>query len=228
MTPHIEAQKGDYASTVLMPGDPLRAKWIAETFLTDYKRVNAVRNCLGYTGYYNGKKISVQASGMGQPSLGIYAHELYNFYDVETIVRVGSCGALSKDIRVGDIVAAMTAMSDTGMTQKGWSPCADYELLNNFVDNVQMDKQCHVGAIFSADYFYNPDQYWLNPLAEAGVLAVEMEAHLLYTLAMRFSRKALAVSTVSDHIAVTSKVMTWKERQSSFNDMVTAVLKTVC
>ena len=225
MTPHIEAQKGDYASTVLMPGDPLRAKWIAETFLTDYKRVNAVRNCLGYTGYYNDKKISVQASGMGQPSLGIYAHELYNFYDVETIIRVGSCGALSKDIRVGDIVVAMTAMSDTGMT-KNWSPNADYQLLKNFVDQDLLN--CHVGTIFSADYFYNPDQYWWEPLAEAGVLAVEMEAHLLYTLAMRFSKKALAVSTVSDHLAVTSKVMSSTERQSSFNDMITAVLKTVC
>jgi len=225
MTPHIEAQKGDYASTVLMPGDPLRAKWIAETFLTDYKRVNAVRNCLGYTGYYNDKKISVQASGMGQPSLGIYAHELYNFYDVETIIRVGSCGALSKDIRVGDIVVAMTAMSDTGMT-KNWSPNADYQLLKNFVDQDLLN--CHVGTIFSADYFYNPDQYWWKPLAEAGVLAVEMEAHLLYTLAMRFSKKALAVSTVSDHLAVTSKVMSSTERQSSFNDMITAVLKTVC
>ena len=225
MTPHIEAQKGDYASTVLMPGDPLRAKWIAETFLTDYKRVNAVRNCLGYTGYYNDKKISVQASGMGQPSLGIYAHELYNFYDVETIIRVGSCGALSKDIRVGDIVVAMTAMSDTGMT-KNWSPNADYQLLKNFVDQDLLN--CHVGTIFSADYFYNPDQYWWKPLAEAGVLAVEMEAHLLYTLAMRFSKKALAVSTVSDHLAVTSKVMSSTERQESFNIMVEAVLDSVC
>jgi len=224
-TPHIEAKKGDYAPVVLMPGDPLRAKWIAEEFLSDAHKVNGVRNCLGYTGYYNSKKISVQASGMGQPSLGIYAHELYNFYNVNTIIRVGSCGALSKDIRVGDIVVAMTAMSDTGMT-KNWSPNADYQLLKNFVDQDLLN--CHVGTIFSADYFYNPDPHWWKPLSESGVLAVEMEAHLLYTLAMRFGKKALAVSTVSDHLAVTSKVMSSTERQESFNIMVEAVLDSVC
>ncbi|MBR20390.1 MAG: purine-nucleoside phosphorylase [Euryarchaeota archaeon] len=236
MTPHIEAQKGDYAPIVLMPGDPLRAKWIAEEFLIESKQVNGVRNCLGYTGIYNGRKVSVQASGMGQPSLGIYAHELYNFYDVETIIRVGSCGGLAKNVKIGDIVVAMTASTDSDMSSKILSglytdvkfcPCADYELLTNFVDNVPMDKKCHVGSIVSTDYFYQPEEDWWKPLADVGILAVEMEAHLLYTLAMRFGKKALAVSTVSDHLDGGDS-MSAQERQSSFDDMITTVLETVC
>jgi len=236
MTPHIEAQKGDYAPTVLMPGDPLRAKWIAETFLTDYKQVNGVRNCLGYTGYYNDSRVSVQASGMGQPSLGIYAHELYNFYDVKNIIRVGSCGGLAKNVKLGDIVVAMTASTDSDMSSKILSslytdvkfcPCADYELLKDFVSNIPKTAKYHVGSIVSTDYFYQPEEDWWKPLADVGILAVEMEAHLLYTLAMRFGKKALAVSTVSDHLDGGDS-MSAQERQSSFDDMVTTVLETVC
>ena len=226
MTPHIEAKKGDYAPTVLMPGDPLRAKWIADTFLEDCRQVNGIRNCLGYTGYYNGTRVSVQASGMGQASLGIYTHELYNFYDVDTIIRVGSCGGMAENINVGDIVVAMTAHNESIVKPSNW-PCANIELLNKIVDNIPEEQVHYVGPIVSTDQFYNVNKDWWKPLADNGILAVEMEAHLLYTLAMRFGKKALAVSTVSDHLDGGDS-MSAKERQSSFNDMVKTVLETVC
>ena len=174
MTPHIEAKNGDYAKTVLLPGDPLRAKFIAESFLDDVILVNSVRNCLGYTGTYKGKKISVQASGMGHASLGIYVHELYNFYDVENIIRVGTCGGISDSVKVGDIVAAMTSFTDSSVT---------------------------VGAVCSNDYFYQPNSDWWKPLKDVGVLAVDMETTMLYTIAMRFGKSALTVNQVSDHLS---------------------------
>ena len=162
MTPHIEANKGDYHDIVLMPGDPLRAKWIAENFLMNCKQVNSVRNCLGYSGTFARKSVSVQASGMGQASLGIYAHELYNFYDVEKIIRVGSCGGISPNVKVGDIVVAMTSATDNAMTSNlipGYklSPCCDYESLQNYM---KIDPTAHVGQIVSSDYFYNPNEIW--------------------------------------------------------------------
>tara|TARA_A100001011_G_C14287093_1_gene834349 strand:- start:877 stop:1590 length:714 start_codon:yes stop_codon:yes gene_type:complete len=236
MTPHIEANKGDYAPIVLMPGDPLRAKWIAEQFLVDVRQVNGVRNCLGYTGRFGEKEISVQASGMGQPSLGIYTHELFNFYDVESIIRVGSCGGISPKVKIGDIVVAMTACTDSCMTKKllsgvysdfQLSPCADYGLLKNYVESLPNDVSYHVGAITSNDYFYQPDENWWHGMANMGILAVEMEAHVLYALAMKFGKKALAVSTVSDHLSGEGSGMSPKEREQGFSEMVHNVLESV-
>ena len=231
MTPHNEAKVDDYAKTVLMPGDPLRAKWIAETFLSEIKCVNTVRNCLGYTGTYKGIPVSVQASGMGQPSLGIYTYELYNTYNVENIIRVGSCGGIASGVKLGDIVVAMTASTDSAMTNSllpGFQlcPCADYNLLKNFVDKIPTDVKYHVGSITSNDYFYQPDSNWWKPMAGLGILAVEMEAHVLYSLAMQHNKKALAVSTVSDHLAGGER-MTSKERETSFNYMIEIVLESL-
>ena len=203
MTPHIEAKNGDYAKTVLLPGDPLRAKFIAESFLEDAVLVNSVRNCLGYTGTYRGKKISVQASGMGHASLGIYVHELYNFYNVENIIRVGTCGGISDSVKVGDIVAAMTSFTDSSVTDNivpgfRFSPCCDYGLLSQFL---KISPDTHVGAVCSNDYFYQPNLDWWKPLKNVGVLAVDMETTMLYTIAMRFGKSALTVNQVSDHLS---------------------------
>ena len=162
MTPHIEANKGDYAETVLLPGDPLRAKWIAETFFENPVQVNSVRNCLGYTGTYAGKKISVQAGGMGMPSNAIYITELFKDYGVQNIIRVGSCGAIQKNIKVGDIVAATTASTDSAMGKDlipgfTYAPSVDFNLLQRFLKNC---KNAHVGGITSNDYFYQPNKNW--------------------------------------------------------------------
>ena len=228
MTPHIEAKPGQYHKTVLMPGDPLRAKWIAENFLETYDLVNEVRNCLGYTGTYNGKPVSVQASGMGQASLGIYAHELYNFYDVEKIIRVGSCGGIAPHLKVGDIIVAMSSATDNAMTDNlapGFrlSPCCDYSMLRNYVE--QNDK-AYVGQMVSNDYFYQPDENWYKPLEENGVLAVDMETHVLYSLANRFGKKALSVNTVSDHLT-SGEQMSSKEREQGLGYMIETILRSV-
>ena len=227
MTPHIEAKPGDYADTVLLPGDPLRAKWIAETYFDDLVQVNGVRNCLGYTGTYNDKRISVQAGGMGMPSNAIYITELFKFYNVEKIIRVGSCGGIAKHVQVGDIVAATTASTDSAMGRQlvkdfQISPSVDNELLQSFL------KQCplaHVGSIVSNDYFYQPNEHWWKELQTYGTLAVEMETYILYTLAAQFDKKALSVNTVSDHFEYTNKNMTPKERETGFSEMIEAVLK---
>lgn len=231
MTPHNNAQPNEYAETVLMPGDPLRAKWIAETFLDDYKCVNTVRNCLGFTGKYKGKFVSVQASGMGQPSLGIYTHELYNIYNVVNIIRVGSCGGISSDVKLGDIVVAMTASTDSSMTDNllpGFRLCpnADYTLMKNFINTIPDHISYHVGGITSNDYFYQPDSNWWEPMRDMGILAVEMEAHVLYSLAMKYKKRALAVSTVSDHLAGGEK-MSSVERETGLNNMIEIVLESI-
>jgi purine-nucleoside phosphorylase len=228
MTPHIEAIRGQYHKTVLMPGDPLRAKWIAENFLETYDLVNQVRNCLGYTGTYKGKPVSIQASGMGHSSLGIYAHELYNFYNVEKIIRVGSCGGISPNLKIGDVVVAMSSATDSAMTENlipGFklSPCCDYELLNNYMS---LDPTAHVGQMVSNDYFYQPDRDWYKPFIDMGVLAVDMETHVLYSLAMRFGKKSLSVNTVSDHL-LGGKEMSSKERETGFSEMITSVLESI-
>jgi purine-nucleoside phosphorylase len=227
MTPHIEAKPGDYADTVLLPGDPLRAKWIAETYFDNPLQVNSVRNCLGYTGTYNGKRISVQAGGMGMPSNSIYITELYKFYNVETIIRVGSCGGIAKQVQVGDIVAALTASTDSKMSDnliKGFqfSPSVDYELLKRFMHNCPT---AHVGGITSNDYFYQPNEDWWKDHQAYGILAVEMETFMLYTLAAQFNKKALSVNTVADHFEDTHKNMSPKERETGFSKMIEAVLK---
>jgi|TARA_B100001758_G_C18306670_1_gene555425 purine-nucleoside phosphorylase len=227
MTPHIEAKPGDYADTVLLPGDPLRAKWIAETFFNDPVQVNGVRNCLGYTGTYNGKRISVQAGGMGMPSNAIYITELFKFYNVEKIIRVGSCGGIAKHVQVGDIVAATTASTDSAMGRQlvkdfQISPSVDNELLKSFLNYCPL---AHVGSIVSNDYFYQPNEHWWKELQTYGTLAVEMETYILYTLAAQFDKKALSVNTVSDHFEYTNKNMTPKERETGFSEMIEAVLK---
>ena len=228
MTPHLEARPDDYHNIVLMPGDPLRAKWIAENFLDDAVLVNSVRNCLGYTGTYKGKPVSVQASGMGQASLGIYAHELYNFYGVEKIVRVGSCGGIAPQLTVGDIVVAMSAATDNAMTDNlasGFrlSPCCDYHLLSEYL---KQNIEAYVGQMVSNDYFYQPDENWYKPLEKMGILAVDMETHVLYSIANRFGKKALSVNTVSDHLT-SGEQMSSKEREQGLGYMVETILESV-
>lgn len=227
MTPHIEAKLGDYHSTVLMPGDPLRAKHIAENFLTNVVCVNTVRNCFGYSGKYKGKEVSIQASGMGQPSLGIYAHELYNFYAVQRIIRVGSCGGINSSLRVGDVVVALTASTDSSMTKNLFpgfyiSPCCSYELLEKYM---KVDPSSHVGAMISNDYFYQPDRNWFRSLSSFGILAVDMETHLLYSISMKNNKQSLSVNTVSDHL-FGGKEMTSKERETKLDVMIENVLES--
>ena len=228
MTPHLEARTGAYSDTVLMPGDPLRAKWIAENFLEDAVKVNSVRNCLGYTGTYKGKRVSVQASGMGQASLGIYAHELYNFYGVEKIVRVGSCGGIAPHLKVGDVVVALSAATDNAMTDNlapGFrlSPCCDYNMLRDYMSQ---NSDAFVGQMVSNDYFYQPDSDWHITLEKLGILAVDMETHVLYSLANRFGKKALSVNTVSDHLT-SGEQMSSKEREQGLGFMVETVLASL-
>ena len=228
MTPHIEANYGDYHPIVLMPGDPLRAKWIAETFFDNPVQVNTVRNCLGFSGTVNGIKVSVQSSGMGQASLGIYAHELYNFYGVESIIRVGSCGGISPLVNLGDVVVAMTASTDSAMTKNlasGFivSPCCDYNLLKSFMN---VYPTAFVGSMVASDYFYQPDPNWYKPLSDLGVLAVDMETHVLYSLAMRFGKKALSVNTVVDHVSF-DQHMTSKERETGLSSMMESIFESL-
>lgn len=228
MTPHLEARTGAYSDTVLMPGDPLRAKWIAENFLENAVKVNSVRNCLGYTGTYKGRKVSVQASGMGQASLGIYAHELYNFYGVEKIVRVGSCGGIAPHLKVGDVVVALSAATDNAMTDNlapGFrlSPCCDYNMLRDYMSQ---NSDAFVGQMVSNDYFYQPDSDWHITLEKLGILAVDMETHVLYSLANRFGKKALSVNTVSDHLT-SGEQMSSKEREQGLGFMVETVLASL-
>ena len=232
MTPHNNASKGDYADVVLLPGDPLRAKWIAETFFDNPKQVNNVRNCLGYTGTYKGVKVSTQAGGMGMASNGIYIHELYNDYDVKCIIRVGSAGGISKKIKVGDIVAATTASTDSNITnglvnRYQLSPSVTYSWLERFMKHCP---DAHVGSIVSNDYFYNPNPNWWKELQQQGTVAVEMETHILYALASQFNKEALSVCTISDHLddEVDDKRMTSIEREQGFTRMIEAVLKTIC
>ena len=228
MTPHIEANKGDYHKTVLMPGDPLRAAWIANHYFDDAVQVNGVRNCLGFSGTYKGKKISVQASGMGHSSIGIYAQELFDYYDVDTIIRVGSCGGISDNVSKGDIVVAMSCATDSAMTDNlvtgfKFSPCCDYELLKNYMD---INPKAFVGQMISNDYFYQPIANWYYNVAKMGVLAVDMETHVLYSLAMRFNKKSLSVNTVSDHLA-TGGNMTSEEREKGLGEMIETVLDSI-
>ena len=231
MTPHNEAQKGDYAETVLLPGDPLRAKWIAETFFEAPRLVNSVRNCLGYTGTYKGKPVSVQASGMGQPSLAIYVHELLAIYGVKTIVRVGTCGGLSADVKVRDIVLGITAATDSAINKSfepfSYAPFADFGLLRRAADLAEARGHvAHVGALVSSDVFYVPEGIEsYGQLANHGVLAVEMEAATLYTLAARFKARALAICTMTDCL-VTGAEIDASERQSSLIEMVELALDT--
>lgn len=230
-TPHIEAKAGDFAKTVLMPGDPKRAQWIAETFLTDYKLVTSVRGILGYTGYTKeGKKISVMASGMGIPSITIYAHELYTFYGVENIIRVGTCATMSSDIKVLDVLIAMGASSDSNYAAQfnlpgSISAIASYELVEKAVNTArEMKRPFKVGNILSSDIFYDESNI-LERFTKLGILGVEMESYGLYLEAMRLGKKALCMCTVSDHFIDKSTNLTSYERQTGLSNMIEIALK---
>ena len=228
-TPHINAQKGDIAKTVLMPGDPLRAKFIAENFLENPRLVNNVRGIQGYTGTYKGVPVSVMASGMGMPSIGIYSYELFSAFGVENIIRVGSAGGMQKNIRVRDIVIAMGACTNSNYaSQYGlcgtFAPIASYNLLHTCVDKAEiLGCSYHVGNILSSDTFYSDDTS--SDWGKMGVMAVEMEAAALYMNAARLGKNALAICTISDHL-ITGEVTSSEERQNSFTEMMTLALET--
>ncbi|HZE41634.1 MAG TPA: purine-nucleoside phosphorylase [Stackebrandtia sp.] len=233
MTAHISAQRGDIAETVLMPGDPLRAKWIAETYLTDPVRYTSVRNMYGFTGTYKGHPVSIQGSGMGMPSASIYAHELLDEFGVKTLVRVGSAGAITKRLALRDVVAAIGASSESSMNRVrfaglvDYAPVANFDLLRHAVDvGAEQDKKVHVGQVLSSDTFYSEDDALQKKLADYGVLAIEMEAAALYTLAAKFNARALALVTVSDHL-ISGEVTSSEERERSFADMIEIALETV-
>lgn len=230
-TPHINATPKDFAKTVLMPGDPLRAKFIAENFLENARLINNVRGIQGYTGEYKGKKISVMASGMGMPSIGIYSYELYNFFGVENIIRVGSAGGMTERVKLRDIVLAQGACTDSAYAgQYGLSgtfaPIADFTLLKKAAENAeQKGLQYHVGNILSSDRFYGDDTEASSKWSKMGVLAVEMEAAALYMNAARAGKKALAICTVSDHL-LTGESTSAEERQTTFTAMMELALDT--
>lgn len=233
MSTHIGAKKGDIADTILLPGDPLRAKYIAETFLEDVVLYNEVRGMYGYTGTYKGKRISVQGTGMGVPSISIYVNELISEYDVQKLIRVGSCGALQEDVKVRDVILAQTATTDSQMNRIvfggiDYAPTADFTLLKNAYD-VAIEKginNLHVGNVFTSDSFYRENaKETFDLLARYKVLAVEMETTALYTLAAKFGRQALSLLTVSDHI-ITGEETTAEERQTTFNEMIEIALET--
>ena len=228
-TPHINAGKDDFAKTVLMPGDPLRAKFIAENFLTEARLVNNVRGIQGYTGYYNGKRVSVMASGMGMPSIGIYSYELFNFYGVDNIIRVGSAGAISNELKLRDIVIAMSASYNSVYANQfdlpgTFAPTASYSLLKKAVDEAEKQGLNYkVGNILSNDLFYDDSASTLK-WQKMGVLAVEMESAALYMNAARAGKNALCICTISDCLFNNDKCSA-EERQNSFTQMMKLALE---
>lgn len=232
MSTHIETKKGEIAETVLLPGDPMRAKWIAETFLENAKCYNKVRGMLGYTGTYNGKPVSVQGTGMGIPSALIYCHELINEYGVKNLIRVGSTGSYQKEVKIRDIVIAMAASSTSGINNSrfinaDYSPTANFEL---FMKAALYAKENNIpikaGNVLSADEFYEDDFNSYKQWAEFGVLCVEMETAGLYTIAAKFNVKALSILTVSDSL-VTKERTTPEERETTFKTMIEIALNTL-
>ena len=231
---HIAATTGEIAPHVLMPGDPLRARWIAQNFLEDASCYSEVRGMLGFTGTYRGERISVQGSGMGQPSMAIYVNELLREYGVRTIVRVGSCGALTERLRLRDLVIASGACTDSSMNRirfdgLDYAPVADFGLTRGAFDTAVsrgLADRTHVGLILSSDSFYSPRPELTSRMVDYGVLAVEMEASALYTLAAQHRARALAICTVSDHI-VTGEETTAQDRQETFADMVEIALEAM-
>lgn len=228
-TPHISCQKEDFAETVIMPGDPLRSKFIAETFLENPVLVNNVRGVQGYTGTYKGKRVSVMASGMGMPSIGIYSHELFNFYDVKNIIRVGTAGSLQEDVKVKDVTIAMSSV-----TNSNWSSqfevnaqvpaVCSFELLQKAVKAAEdLGVTAHVGTMYSSDIFYDMTDTQMK-LKELGVMGVEMESAALYYEAMKAGKNALCLCTISDHI-LTGEQTTSEERQTTFTKMMEIALE---
>ena len=229
-TAHNNAKANDFAKTVLMPGDPLRAKYIAETYLEKPRQVTAVRNMFGYTGTYKGKEISVMGGGMGMPSIGIYSYELFNFYGVDQIIRIGSAGALQDHIKVMDVVIGMGACTDSNYAyQYGlpgtFAPIADYELMNKAIETAKRQgTNVVVGNVLSSDVFYNADPTVNDRWRSMGVLAVEMEAAALYMNAAKAKKKALCMLTISDHI-YTGEALCAEDRQLGFGKMMEIALE---
>ena len=231
-TPHNGAKQGEIAKTVLMPGDPLRAKYIADTYLEDVVCFNTVRNMFGYTGTYQGKQISVMGGGMGMPSIGIYSYELYHFYDVDNIIRIGSAGGYADDLQLMDIVIGMGACTNSNYAQQyqlpgTFAPIADYELMQKAIDAAKAQgKKVRVGNILSSDVFYSADPTEKDRWKQMGVLAVEMEAAALYMNAASAGKKALCILTISDHL-YRSEELTAQQRQNGFGSMMEIALALV-
>ena len=230
MTIHIGAAPGDIAETVLMPGDPYRAKWAAETFLDDAKCINEVRGMLGFTGTWRGNRVTIHGSGMGMPSLSIYANELIRDYGAQTLIRIGSCGGMQETVQVRDVILAMAASSlstpSRGIFKElNYAPCADWTLLHAaWAAAERKGTRTHVGGIYSSDVFYDERPDLNEQMTRHGILGVEMEAAELYTVAARHGRRALAVLTVSDHL-ITGEALPSEDRERSFADMVEIALE---
>ncbi|CAD7359144.1 MULTISPECIES: purine-nucleoside phosphorylase [Staphylococcus] len=229
-TPHIQPNGTKIAKTVLMPGDPLRAKFIAENYLENVEQFNEVRNMFGYTGTYKGKEVSVMGSGMGIPSIGIYSYELYNFFDVDTIIRIGSCGAMQEDIHLYDIIIAQGASTNSNYVDQfqipgHFAPLADFDLVVKAKEKADaLGARAHVGNILSSDTFYNANPDFNQKWIEMGILGVEMESAGLYLNAIKAGKKALGVFTVSDHL-LRDEATTAEERQNSFTQMMEVALE---
>jgi purine-nucleoside phosphorylase len=229
MSTHIAAKSGEISEKVLLPGDPLRAKWIAENFLTDVMQYTAIRNMYGFTGTYKGERISVQGTGMGQPSISIYAHELFTEYGVQTAIRIGTCGGILEKTKVGDLIIAMTASTDSNINFRDSnglhiSPAANYELLRKAAD-IAVSKSVHIGSVATMDLFYDQTDS-LSQLIKFGTLALEMETSALYSLAAKHERKALSILTVSDHV-ITHEAMPAEQREKALVDMVEVALEAI-
>jgi len=231
-TPHIEAARGDFAETVLMPGDPLRAKALAESHLEDVRLVNSVRNMFGFTGTFRGHPVSIMGSGMGMPSISIYAHELFDYYGVKQIIRVGTCGGLLADMQVGDLVLASAASTDSAMNQQrfsGWdfAAGADFDLLRRVHEKaVQKGLKIRTGNVFASDWFYHPDEAFIDKVQKMGILALDMESAALYALAQQHGRRALTILSVSDVIP-TGERASHETRQNAFGEVIDVVLEAV-
>lgn len=230
MTVHIGAKKGEIAETVLMPGDPYRARWAAQTFLKDVTCVNEVRGMLGFTGTWRGHRVTIQGSGMGMPSLSIYANELISSFDVKTLIRIGSCGGMQPHVSIRDVIIAMSATTITSPSsaifrEVNFAPTADFDLLSAAVTAARgKGTKTHVGGIYSSDVFYAERPDLDEQMVRHGILGVEMEAAELYTLAARHGRRALAVLTVSDHLQ-TGEALPSEDREKTFGDMVEIALE---
>ena len=229
-TVHIKAEKGDFAKTVLMPGDPQRSRFIAENYLSDARLVNNLRGVCGYTGYYKGKRVSVMASGMGQPSMGIYSYELYSFFDVENIIRIGTCGCYPERIKPGDLIIAVGASSDSAFAARydlpgTLSAVADFGLARDAYDYcVSGGIRFEVGSVLSSDIFYD-DNGHAEKWAKMGLLGVEMESYALYCTAASLGKKALAICTVSDALYDSSLILSPEERETGLKTMIEAALE---
>ncbi|AVQ33551.1 purine-nucleoside phosphorylase [Staphylococcus muscae] len=229
-TPHIQPNGTKIAKTVLMPGDPLRAKYIADNFLENVEQFNDVRNMFGYTGTYKGKEVSVMGSGMGIPSIGIYSYELYNFFDVDTIIRIGSCGAMQEDIQLYDIIIAQGASTNSNFVDQyqipgNFAPLADFDLIVKAKEKADaIGARTHVGNVLSSDTFYNANADFNQKWIDMGILGVEMESAGLYLNAIKAGKKALGIFTVSDHL-LRDEATTPEERQNSFTQMMEVALE---